>query len=297
MNTQAPPESPPRLVVGADGSDSGYAAVRYATQEANRRGAVLDIVHVIPVDVPVNVVPHLPGGSLQAFGASVLDLAVAAAHDARDDCRVTTHLLSGGRVGHLLEFARGAELLILGSRPDNTLELVWTGDTCAGVASQAGIPVLVVPSSWGDPEPTRRVVVGYKSPSSSREPVAVGFVEAQRRGADLLLLHTWRLPGAYDDVVTVRMDDERWNRAERSRIEAEIAARQAEHPEVSVKVRVTHDRPARALVTESRSADLLVLSRPVHGGAFHHVGGTVRRVLRLAECPIVIVPPSSAGPG
>ena len=156
---------------------------------------------------------------------------------------------------------------------------------------------LVVPSSWSHAEPARRVVVGYKSSSASREVVTVGFVEAQRRGADLLVRHMWRLPGAYDDVVTVRMDDERWNRAERARIEAEIADRRTDHPEVTCKVVVTHDRPARALVAESRSAELLVLSRPVHGGALHHVGGTVRRVLRLSEGPVQIVPPSPAGGG
>jgi nucleotide-binding universal stress UspA family protein len=257
---------------------------------------MLDIVHVIPVDVPVDVQRHFPDGSLQAFGAAVLDEAVGAAREARPDLTVATHLLSGGRVDQLLEFARGAELLILGSRPISTLEILWTGDTGAGVASQAAIPVLSVPSSWRNPEPTRRVVVGYKSPSTSWAPLGAGFVEAQRRGSELLVLHTWRLPGAYDDVVTVRMDDERWNRAERTRIEEEIAELHADHPEVSVRVHVTHGRPAQTLVTESRSADLLVLSRPLHGGSLHHVGGTVRRVLRLSECPILIVPPRPAGP-
>lgn len=281
------------VVVGADGSASGYTAVGQAAHEADRRGVRLDIVHVIPVDVPTDGLSPFPEGSLQAFGSSVVDQAARVARGACSELEVVTHLLSGPRVPRLVEFSRDAELLVVGSRPASTIEQIWTGDTCPGVASQASTPVLVVPASWMQRDPHHRIVVGYKSAAHSRELVRAALAEAQRGGAELVILHAWRLPSVYDDIVSARVDDTRWNHAEATRIEREIAATRSEFSDVAVVVRVVHEHPARGLVMASGSADLVVVSRPAHGGYLHHLGGTARRLLRLSECPVEVIPPSA----
>jgi nucleotide-binding universal stress UspA family protein len=95
----------------------------------------------------------------------------------------------------------------------------------------------------------------------------------------------------YDDVVGGRVEEKRWNGEQAARIEAAIADYRESFPDVRVRVRVVHDGPTRALVHASRTADRLILVKPAHLGYLHHLGPTARAVLRLAECPVEIVPP------
>ena len=69
----------------------------------------------------------------------------------------------------------------------------------------------------------------------------------------------------------------------------------AVYPDVDATIRVVHDRPGHALVEASAAADLLVLVRRAHGvPSATHLGGTARGVLRHAECPVMVVPPTKA---
>jgi nucleotide-binding universal stress UspA family protein len=63
------------------------------------------------------------------------------------------------------------------------------------------------------------------------------------------------------------------------------------YPDVQVDVEVVHRQAAYALVEESRNADLLLISRPAHGGFVHYLGATARAVIRDGACPIEVVPP------
>ena len=57
-----------------------------------------------------------------------------------------------------------------------------------------------------------------------------------------------------------------------------------------VRIQVLHEHPVRALVEASREAHRLVLVKPRHGGAVHHLGRTARGALRFAECPVHVMP-------
>ena len=63
------------------------------------------------------------------------------------------------------------------------------------------------------------------------------------------------------------------------------------YPDVQVRVEVVHGQAAYALVGLSAEADLLIVSRPAHGGFVHSLGATARAVIRDAACPVEVVPP------
>ncbi len=63
------------------------------------------------------------------------------------------------------------------------------------------------------------------------------------------------------------------------------------YPDVLVQVDVVHGQAAFALVDRSAEADLLLISRPAHGGFVHFLGATARAVIRDAACPVEVVPP------
>jgi nucleotide-binding universal stress UspA family protein len=279
------------VVVGVDGSERGYAGVRYAVQEAARWGVPLDIVHVIPGYLPVGPLLMLPDGGLQAFGGSVVDRAAKLAHGVSPEADVVTHTRAGGRVHELVEFARQARLLVVGARHLSVAEHIWTGATVTGVVSRATCPVVVVPPTWEPTEPRGRVVVGYKSPRHSVELFDEAFALADELGAELVVLHAWKLPSAYDDLVAARVQADAWTADEAGRIEEELSDCRAAYPQVVARVEVVHERPVQALVDASRSADRLVLVKPAHGGYLHHLGSTARGVLRMSTCPVEVVPP------
>lgn len=287
MNT-----TPPRghVVVGADGSESGYAGVRYAAEEAARRGVPLDVVHVVPGYLPVGPFLMIPEGALQSFGASVSDCAARVACEHVPGLDVTSHLVPGNRVRTLVRLSRTAGLLVLAARHLNPVDHLVVGSTVTGVVSRAACPVTVVPVGWEPPEkPHRRVVAGYESPRHSAELFEGAFAAAERLRAELVVLHAWRIEGVYDDVVCGRAEEERWNAEERALIETTLEGYRESFPDVRVKVLVEHDRPVHALVRASHTADRVILVKPAHGGYVHHLGTTTRAVLRTAACPVEVV--------
>lgn len=284
---------PEHIVVASDGTPAALRGVRYATFEAKRLGVGLEIVHVVPGYLPTGPLPMVPDGALQAFGRSVLKRSLAVARNTAGDVEIITRLVSGARVASIVDAGRSASLLVLGSRPHTLAERVWTGATAAGVSARARLPVVIVPEDWSvrDTASLSRVLVGFKSPQHAPELFARAFALANTGGADLAVLHAWKLPSVYDDVVTNRVSEARWREEQHAVIESLIVDLRRCYPEVAVTVDVVHEPPAHALVQASRNVDRLVITRPEHGGYFHHLGAVARAVLREAHCPVEVVPP------
>jgi len=285
--------TPPRghVLVGVDGSESGYAGVRFAAEEAARRGVPLDVVHVVPGYLPVGPFLMVPDGALQSYGACVTAHAARAAYDHAPGLEVVTHLLPGNRVRTLVRLSRRAGLLVLAARRVSPLDHLLVGATVTGVLNRAACQVAVVPAGWEAPvAPHRRVVAGYESPRHAAELFESAFSLAEGLEAELVVVHAWKVEGRYDELVGDRVQEDRWNAEERSVIERSLEGCRATFPGVPGRVVVVHDRPVASLVRASRAADRVVLVTRAHGGHLHHLGTTARAVLRTSACPVVVVP-------
>jgi nucleotide-binding universal stress UspA family protein len=278
------------VVVGVDGSDRGYAGVQYAAQEAQRLEVALDIVHVSPGYLPVGPLLVIPDGSLQSYATTVLERATATAFETAPGVEVDTHHLRGARIDGLVTFSDGAALLVLASRHLSVLERVWTGATVTGVVARATCPTVVVPSSWEPTVARGRIVVGFQTLQHATELLAAAFALASTLDAELEVLHAWKLPGVYDDMIASGVEEEQTNVRELDRIEPLLGDLRKAHPEVKAYARVVHRRAAAALVGASSRADRILIGKPIHGGRFHHLGSTARTLLRHAECPVEVVP-------
>lgn len=282
------------VVVGVDGTESGMKAVRFAAAEAERRGAALHVVHVSPSYVPMPPVRPAEPAWLTETGHTMLRRAAEEARQAVPGLTVNTYLVTGACTRSLVRAASDASLLVLGAPDRTTREKIWTGATDASVAARATCPVIVVPADW-EPGPARgRVVVGYKSARHSHALLAAGFEAAARLGVDLHVLHAWRLPAAYDDIIANRADREAWRERVLATLTPLMAEPRREYPLVPVHVEVEHADPAQALIFACRDADLVLLARPVHGAVFGHLGHTARAVLRSPGCPIEVLPVKDA---
>ena len=187
-------------------------------------------------------------------------------------------------------------MLVVGRDSRSVVDRMLLGDTAAGVACRATCPVVTVPPAWDPDETKGLVVVGVKSSEHAEAPLAAGFAAASSLDARLLVVHAWKLPSAYDDIVVSRVAEQEWAEQGANELGAVLAPYEARHPGVEVTVRVTHSYAYHALEEASRHADLLILARRAHGfPAATHLGGTARHLLRNAECPVLVVAPLPHG--
>jgi nucleotide-binding universal stress UspA family protein len=278
------------VVVATSGSATSRSATRYATRQAAARGLPLEIVHVVPSSLPVGPYGGAPDAVIRRAGRELLDRAEELARRTDPQVPVVSTLLTGSRVDALVRHTEGAGLLVVGAPPRDLLERLWTGSTVTGTVARATCPVAVVPPD-AEPAATRTVLVGLKSTRHVGHLLATAFAVADQAGAALRVVHAWHLMSPYDEAIYGRRLTPDWELEEAHRIEDLLVDLRAAHPSVEVHVDLRHGQAAYTLVEASREVDLLVISRPAHGGFVHYLGATARAVLREAACPVLVVPP------
>ena len=135
-----------RIVVGVDGSPGSLAALEWAVDEARRRQARLDVVHVwdVPMLAYSAITPVVTGideGELESAAREVLDKLVAGLPH---DVTVEPILARGTAASVLLETARGADLVVVGSRGHGGFVGLLLGSVSAALAHHSPCPVVIV---------------------------------------------------------------------------------------------------------------------------------------------------------
>lgn len=280
-----------RVVVATSGSPASETALTVAADAATPSGPPLEIVHVVPPSMPSGPYLAPPDLAMRRTGRELLSRAEAAVLSRDPGLDVSSVMLIGSRVDALVRHAEGAGLLVVGAPSPDLLGRLWTASTVYGVAARAACPVLVVPP--GPLPPTsHEVLVALKSTRQAGALLATAFLFAQQRRAALRVLHVWHRGSPYDEAITHRLGEAAWIDEETAAIDGLLGDLRLAFSDVPALVEVVHGQPAFTLATESKSADLLVISRPAHGGLVHHLGATARTVIREAACPVLVVPPA-----
>lgn len=281
-----------QILVGVTGAGENTSALRFAIDEARRRHQGVTLVHSVNPSV-------LPPPSLAALEVSWADVAKGVVADV---CREAESLLDGdpvplstlARTGppgpHLVELSRQADLVVLQHRDLSRLHRLVTGSTVAHVATHARCPVVSVPAGYGRSAHDGDhgvVTVGVRAEGGPAAVVESAFEQASLRRATVRVIHAWRLPSAYDDLI---IEDARWNLETQRGIEATLADLSAKYPDVEVSVEVHRDAPAEALGDAAASSDLLVVGR--HSGRLGpaRLGYLARAMVGHAQCPVLVVP-------
>lgn len=282
------------VVVGVDGSTASAHAVHFAALRAQRHGAILQVVHVAPLRLPFSPTRTVEPPLFEQTANEILHSATAAATQVAPGLTVHARVCRGSLMANLIACADEARELVIGVDHRHGMDRIWTGAVGAGLAARAACPVVVVPPEWRPENEYRRVVVGFKSPDRSRDLLAEAFAEAAERQASLVIVHAWKLPSAYDDIISARVSAEDVEQHTVDMISPLIADLRQAHPGVRVRICAEHAQTAQALVSASRTADLLVLMRVRSPQVLPHLGGTARALLREAECPVVVFPGPTA---
>ncbi|MCF2533817.1 universal stress protein [Yinghuangia soli] len=286
MNRQN--SGPPLITVGVDGSTNADEALRWAADEAGRRGLALRIVHAwLPLPIP--------GGRTAGHAESrrILDDAEVRAHAYRQGLDITG-VDACDRVGSALATeSEGAAMVVLGSRGRGGFRSLLLGSASLTAAATAHCPVVVVRETLPVDEPAavRDVVVGVDALAPADPVLEFAFEEAAARpDAVLRIIHgrspeTWTSHG--DPVFTVAEIEARAARAL-----AEAAAGWSDkYPQVDVVRSASLDAPAAALVAASADAVLTVVGRRASGTSLGlRLGPVAHAVLLHAASPVAVVP-------
>jgi nucleotide-binding universal stress UspA family protein len=135
-----------QIVVGVDTSSFSNVAVRWAGEEAKRRGATLKLVHIWEHS-PNYLVPTK---DIIELGTQALQAATGIVHDL--DIQVESRLLESPIAKGLLSEAEGADLLVLGSFGQGRIADALLGSVSASCIRHATCPVVVIPQGMLPPE-------------------------------------------------------------------------------------------------------------------------------------------------
>lgn len=146
---------PARVVVGVDGSAHSRQALAYAIDEARRRQGTIDAVYAYAPPVywaapEFGVLIPRPQHEVVEDATRLLDEALV---DCPDDVVVEHVVIEGPAPRALLEAARGADVLVVGSRGRGGFLGLLLGSTSHQVVTHATCPVVVVPLAPGQQSP------------------------------------------------------------------------------------------------------------------------------------------------
>lgn len=146
-------ERQPRIVVGVDGSESSKAALRWAIGQAKLTGAVVDAVTAWHIPPGYGLAPT--PGDVFDFGTNakgILTEALAEVSTLAPDVTVRPQIAEGHAADVLLRAARGADLLVIGSRGHGGFTSALLGSVSLYCVIHARCPVLVMHDLHAAPE-------------------------------------------------------------------------------------------------------------------------------------------------
>ncbi|MFM7045875.1 MAG: universal stress protein [Ilumatobacteraceae bacterium] len=133
------------VVVGVDGSEGAQRALRFAIDEAVAHNWRVMLVH--GVDVGLSAADPYGGGAvleqLQQAGRTALD--AAAAEVVKAGLEASTKLEVGSPAYALIDAARGAAMLVVGSRGHGGFMGLLLGSVSSACVHHAHCPIVVVP--------------------------------------------------------------------------------------------------------------------------------------------------------
>ena len=288
----------PGIVVGVDGSPASKAAVQWAARDAELRNVTLTLVHVLTaagmrLGTPLR--SNWTRGQ-QERGRQVIDEALKIIEEScqqRGPAHIDSEVPSAAAVPALVDLSKKADLVVVGRRGNGTLRGRPLGSVSSGLAHHAHCPVAIIHDE--DPlmaHPAQApVLVGIDGSPTSQLATAIAFDEASRRKVGLVAPHAWSDVGVFDSVFDSCGIEWPALRSEEDETMAERLAGWCErYPDVSVRrVIVRDDEPARQLVDQSESAQLVVVgSHGIGGFAGMLLGAVSAAVVQLARMPVIV---------
>ncbi|MCW2770111.1 MAG: hypothetical protein JWR27_1544 [Aeromicrobium sp.] len=264
------------VVVGVDGRHQ--APLRFAIDEARRRGAPLRVLHcaAMPFEQMEIYVSDLGYREMLAAGQRVLDETSELLQQEAPEIPTEYDLSTRTPVDLLLEEGASAQLLVIGIEDIPWYDRVLGGAVAGHLARVAPCPMVAVPEVDDILARHEGVVVALDCTRAADELLRLAFDLAQHRRCPLHALTVMAQGSAPDDIDDTRV------------VLGEVLAGWREaYPEVRVQQHVVVGAPDEVCRTATQGAELVLVGRSRHHGFRRPLAVSV---LRHAACPVGVVP-------
>jgi nucleotide-binding universal stress UspA family protein len=297
----------PRIVVGVDGSAGARAGLVWALGEAGRRGADLEVLGAVPVDVYWADPYLVESGRIDAFRADTEARARALVEDVRGDpatvgssgvsVQVVVH--AGPAAELLVEQAEGADLLVVGSRGRSGTRSTLLGSVALHCSTHATCPVVVVHQSQPSTGEASRVVVGLEDSGMSRAALRAAVAEAARLGTEVEAVVAYQRFDQWSELYTLAAppvgETAEDARRRGKRIVAEVLGDVRAGSGPAVHVLAAEGPAGHVLVRRAEGAALLVVgSRSRNRLTGMVLGSVALHCVVHASVPVMVVRPETA---
>jgi nucleotide-binding universal stress UspA family protein len=279
------------IVAGTDGSPGADPAIRWAAEEAQRRGATLILLHAFDAKwvTDRNLAEPQVLDLARSRAEEIAANAELVARQVAPTATIRREVVRGAPVSEILRAAETAVLIVVGNRGHGGFTSLLLGSVGQGLATHARCPVVVV--SGRHVTPDGPVVVGVDGSASGTHPVELAFDQAAARGCPLVALHAFRRPAPpwAPDIAPSILKLEENIAAERGTLRELLDPWRDKYPEVEVHEVISRQEAAHALLDASRTARLVVVGSSVPGSLTGTVLGSVGlHLLHQADCPVMI---------
>ena len=287
-----------KIIVGVDGSEPSFDAVRWAAYEARRRNAGLKLVscYAVPAYGGVDgaIYPSsIDVDTLKQESAGIVRHAIQVVGDIDPQLVVEgVTPMSTPVIGIATSAATGDEIVVGATGHSGVLNGL-VGSVTTGVTHRAHVPVIVVPSGASTDlgEAMRTIVVGVDGSPESLLALEWAYDEALASGAELNVVHAWICPYTISES-SVREVRKPMEFAAAKVLQSSLDSLGSRLTDGLVVIHSTlcEQTPAEALLKEAEVADILVVGSRGRGGLRSLVLGSVSRaVLHHAVGPVSVV--------
>ncbi len=185
------------IVLGVDGSEHSRWALKWAADEAKRRGSLLKVIYV-QIERPENTPDwYEPDSSDLSPGEAIVHDACGLVATRHPSVVARAEVVGSSPAKGLIEASRSAELLVVGARGRGGFEELLLGSVSDQCIQHAHCPIVIVHAD-PDERPLRaaepRIVVGLDGSLGSTRALRWALEEAQARSASVLGIHAWQFP-------------------------------------------------------------------------------------------------------
>jgi nucleotide-binding universal stress UspA family protein len=287
------------IVVGHDGSDSGADAATLGARVARATGEPLLVVTVYPEENPIGI------GRVDAeWVAAMRDHAREVSECAKrflDERGVAAEyrVVGSGSAAHGLDDVAEAEhasKIVVGSERHGARRRISPGSTGERLLHGAICPVAVAPRGYRERSvdtPMKRIGVSFVDTPEAHEALRFAADLAKTIGASLTLYTVIARRAEVFSPIIGRDAEEAFLVTVREDVQAALARAMASLPEgVEASEELLEGNAVDALAAlDEHEIDLLVCGSRGYGPVRRVLlGGVLRRLIRRAACPVVVVP-------
>jgi nucleotide-binding universal stress UspA family protein len=244
------------------------------------------LLSTAPLPLPVEEDP-----ALERSGQKIIADAVRVVEDSSQDGslpEIKSELFFSVPMSTLVNVSKEARMVVVGCRGQHSLPRILLGSVSTGLVHHAHCPVAVIHDETPLALDLSRlpVLVGIDGSPASELATAIAFDEASWRGVDLVALHAWR-DADLSAVPSMEWSAQQaiWNETLAER----LAGWRERYPDVTVHPRVVWGDPARHLLDEAESAQLVVVGSHGRGGfAGMLLGSVSTAVTHAAHIPVIV---------